>query len=121
MKQRSIAGICLLAVATCHLSCSPVRAFEKKFKRVSEGMLAPQVIAILGEPDGRSTKSIPKENTRTPVMMLKQFLSPGTEYAEWTYLRGDMRYLVWLSSEYPKPGGKLAVILKSSYPADAVF
>jgi hypothetical protein len=53
-------------------------------------------------------------------MMLKEFLSPGTEYIKWTYLRGELRDIVWLSSEYPEPNGKLLVILKSSYPVDAV-
>ena len=79
------------------------------------------VIASLGEPDGRQAFILPDEPFYGPQESLANLLPSAIVVEEWVYERGDEASYIWFAGEEDEPPEDWRVIAKGSYPLDAVY
>jgi hypothetical protein len=114
MKSLRCASLCLLV-----LGCQAA-PFDERFSDLQSGQTRAEVSAQLGAPQKMRDIKVPAPGFGAQ-QGLRSVLAEGDPCEEWLYEVGDTNYLVWFSTTDGKPRSQWVVVLKASYPADAVF
>ncbi|CAA9410500.1 MAG: hypothetical protein AVDCRST_MAG64-2293 [uncultured Phycisphaerae bacterium] len=96
-------------------------AFVKKVNSVQPGTPKAAVVEALGEPDERRVGTVNATPEPGPTERLAELATPGTQYEQWVYKRGDSHYHVFFTRAPRGSRAGAEVLTVKSMPKDAVY